>query len=401
MTPPPPTAVIEALRETLAQDKHLESMLEQSLAIARRRAERHLDPALYEALDWPVDLPSYEAYLREFVRWIPQQSGAKAWREKSAHDRQAQEVSDRIAHYFWLVGQNVSDGTTSIVENSGPFREWLTEFARQWGSFLDTPASFNQQILDSFLADAPEYTIGESLVDGRPNAPSGWLTFNQFFARELNGGLRPIADPGSNLTITSAADCSFQHLYGIDGESNIPDTTVKKTDSYGNVRQLLDGSRHADAFAGGTFVHYMLPPSAYHRFHLPVGGSVDEAFVIGGEVVMKVDLADHQFVSSDTTTTGYEFSQTRGVVTIDTAGDAAGDIGVVAVVPVGMSQVASVVLTATGERHMAKGEEFGYFQFGGSDMIILFQAGVDVELDTDPGPRKVGSVLGRIRTTAP
>jgi len=66
-----------------------------------------------------------------------------------------------------------------------------------------------------------------------------------------------------------------------------------------------------------------------------------------------------------------------------------------------MSQVASVVLTATGERHMAKGEEFGYFQFGGSDMIILFQAGVDVELDTDPGPRKVGSVLGRIRTTAP
>ena len=30
---------------------------------------------------------------------------------------------------------------------------------------------------------------------------------------------------------------------------------------------------YADAFAGGTFVHYQLPVHAYHRYHLPVAGT--------------------------------------------------------------------------------------------------------------------------------
>lgn len=393
-----PDAIIEKLRDTLSREDGLADRLEQSLVSAHARAEKDLDPALFAALEWPTNLSDYEAYLRGFVRWIPQQSDAKAWRDQSPGDRYAQEVSDRIAHHFWLVDQEVGDGSASIVENSVPFQDWLTEFAREWGSYLDTPESFSDDILASFVRDAPEYAVEDSLVQGRPNMPSGWMTFNQFFARELNGGLRPIADPTSNLTVTSPADCSYQHAYGIDDESNIPATTVKKTDTYGNMAQLLDGSRYADAFAGGTFVHYMLPPSAYHRFHLPIDGQVEEAFVIPGRVVMKVELDDHQFVSSDTTTTGYEFSQTRGVVTIDTAGSDAGDIGLVAVVPVGMSHVASVVLTASEGLHMAKGEEFGYFQFGGSDIIIVFQSGVDVQLDTDPSARKVGSIVGRVHT---
>lgn len=45
---------------------------------------------------------------------------------------------------------------------------------------------------------------------------------------------------------------------------------------------------------------------------------------------------------------------------------------------------------------MAKGEEFGYSQFDGSDMIILFQAGVDVHTDTDL--RKVGCAMGQVLT---
>lgn len=161
---------------------------------------------------------------------------------------------------------------TAIAENSEVFRGWLTEFARQWGSFLDTSESFNDDILQSFLRDAPEYTIEESLIGGRPNMPSGWVTFNQFFARELNPGLRPISEPTDNRVVTSPADCTFQHCYDIDAESNIPATTIKGNHHYGNITQLLEGSRYADTFANGTFVHYMLPPSAYHRFHVPVRG---------------------------------------------------------------------------------------------------------------------------------
>lgn len=376
-------------------DRDLAALLERSLRRAAERARAELNPDLVEALDWPQDLTGYYDYLARFIRWVPRQSDAPAWKSSAPGQRYAKEVSDRLAHFFWLVDQKVDVDDTAIGENSESFRGWLTEFARQWGSFLDTPDSFSRDILDSFLQDAPEYRVEESLIDGKPNTPSGWLTFNQFFARELNAGLRPICEPMNNLVFTSPADCSFQHCYGIDAGSNIPATTIKQTHRYGNIEQLMEGSSYGAAFANGTFAHYMLPPSAYHRYHLPVSGVVKESFVISGKVFMQVDLQDHELQSKDSAQTGYEFSQTRGVVTLDTSGSEDGDVGLVAVIPVGMSHVASVNLTTVPGTHVAKGEEFGFFQFGGSDIIILFQEGVDPQVDTDEEPRLVGSVIAR------
>jgi phosphatidylserine decarboxylase precursor len=394
---PEPDKIVRDLKALLEQQPQLEQLLEKSLLEAHRRAEAELDRELFEALEWPTDLAGYADYLRGFIRWIPREGNSSAWRSSAPQESYAQEVSDRLAHFFWLVDQDVHEDGGAVAEGSESFRGWLTDFARQWGSFLDTPESFDDDILQSFIDNAPDYHVEESMVDGRPNTPSGWLTFNQFFARELNGGLRPISEPTDNRVVTSPADCSYQHCYDIDEDSNIPATRIKRTHAYGNIRQLLEGSAYADAFAGGAFVHYMLPPSAYHRYHLPVAGTVRESFVVSGQVYMKVDLADHQLQSRDSTDTGYEFFQTRGVVVLDTAASAYGDIGLVAVVPVGMSHVASVNLTSTPGTTMAKGEEFGFFLFGGSDIIVLFQQGVDVEVDSDPAARKVGSVIARVR----
>ncbi len=80
-----------------------------------------------------------------------------------------------------------------------------------------------------------------------------------------------------------------------------------------------------------------LPPSACHRFHLPVSGRIEEAFVVAGKVFLQVGIQDHELVSKDNAETGYEFSHTRGVVTIDTSGSGAGNVGIVAVIPVGMA----------------------------------------------------------------
>ncbi len=390
------TSVIDDLLGMLAADEQLTHQLEQSLARARHEARDDLDPEVFQALTWPEDLAAYETYLRGFLRWIPQQSDADVWKRPAPEHRFAKEVSIRLGHFFFLIDQEL-DGGAKIAENSEDFARWLTDYTRAWGKFLDTPESFSEQILDSFLRDAPDYTIGESLVDGRPNMPSGWVTFNQFFARELNAGLRPIAEPASNLTVTSAADCSFKHRYDIDENSEIPAIEIKTTHRYGSVSELLAGSEFADRFAGGTFVHYMLPPSAYHRFHSPVAGTVQESFVIQGRVYMQVDIEDGELKSKDNSESGYEFFQTRGVVTVDTSAGHGEDIGMVAMIPVGMSQVASVVLTAGPDRTLVKGEEFGYFQFGGSDMILLFEAGVITDVDTDTAARKVGSVIGHCR----
>lgn len=355
-----------------------------------------MNPELYEALEWPRDLPEYYEYLKRFIRWVPRQSDAEAWKGSSPEGRYAKEVSDRLAHFFWLIDQETEEGETSLAHDSDAFRTWLTQFTREWGAFLDTPQSFSQEVLDSFMEDAPEYSVGESLVEGRPNTPSGWLTFNQFFARELNAGLRPIADPGENRTVVSPADCMFRQAFDIDAKSNIPATTIKQTHHYGNVKQLMEGSRYADAFAGGTFVHYMLPSSSYHRYHVPVSGRVEESFVLSGKVYVQVDLEDGQFAARDCAQSGYEFNQVRGVLTLDTAASEDGDLGLVGVVPVGMSHVASVNLTTVPGTNVAKGEEFGFFQFGGSDIIILFQAGLSPDVDTSTGLRRVGTPIAAV-----
>ncbi|HYX99301.1 MAG TPA: phosphatidylserine decarboxylase, partial [Mycobacterium sp.] len=77
-----------------------------------------------------------------------------------------------------------------------------------------------------------------------------------------------------------------------------------------------------------------------------------------------------------------------------------GDIGIVAVIPVGMAHVASVVMTAVECTPMSKGEEFGYFQFGGSDIIVLFQKGVDPQVNTSEDYRFVGTPIAQCRALA-
>lgn len=137
-------SVIEGLHDALGREAGLADVLEQSLTEAHRRAEADLDPELFEALDWPTDIGQYQDYIKRFLRWVPHQSFSDAWKNKRGHE---QEVNDRTAHFFFLVDQKV-DG--EAPQDSPVFREWMTEFSRQWGSFLDTPESFNPEILESF-----------------------------------------------------------------------------------------------------------------------------------------------------------------------------------------------------------------------------------------------------------
>lgn len=388
-----PTGIIRKLQEIVEQDANLARLIESSLRQAHEIARAELKQDLYGALSWPIDLPGYYDYLDEFARWIPRQTDNPAWQTSSPGERYAKEVSDRLAHFYWLIDQEINTGGSAVAQTHDVFRGWLTEYAQAWGNFLDKDESFDGEILQSFQRNAPEYHVEESMIDGRPNMPSGWHTFNQFFARELNVGLRPIADPTNNLVVTSPADCSFKQTFGIDAESNIPATRLKQTHVFGNIKELIEGSKYADSFAGGTFAHYELPPSVYHRYHVPVAGAVEEVFVVQGKVYMEVTIEDGELQSKDVSQSGYEFTQTRGVLTLDTGASGHGDLGIVAVIPVGMSHVASVNLNAAVGTHLSKGDEFGYFQFGGSDIIVVFQEGVAEQVDNDTSPRRMGTTI--------
>jgi phosphatidylserine decarboxylase len=80
---------------------------------------------------------------------------------------------------------------------------------------------------------------------------------------------------------------------------------------------------------------------------------------------------------------------------IDTAKSPHGDVGLVAVVPVGMAQISSTFLTVTEGQQVEKGQEFGYFQFGGSDIILLFQEGRAPKINESTEYRHYGTAIAR------
>lgn len=86
---------------------------------------------------------------------------------------------------------------------------------------------------------------------------------------------------------------------------------------------------------------------------------------------------------------GYQFLQARGCIIIES------DIGLVAVLPIGMAQVSSIKLSVIPNQPIIKGQEISYFQFGGSDIVLVFERGSQVELTAVEGTHyNTGKTIG-------
>jgi len=87
----------------------------------------------------------------------------------------------------------------------------------------------------------------------------------------------------------------------------------------------------------------------------------------------------------------YQFNQERGLIVIDSP-----EVGLVAVLPIGMAYVSSVNLTTEVGAELRKGDQFGYFMFGGSDIVTVFQDS-NVVLDAEVGRKYLqGQRLGSL-----
>jgi len=227
-----------------------------------------------------------------------------------------------------------------------------------------------------------------------------YRTFNQFFARHVKPGMRPIAGLVDHNTIVAPVDCTQVGAWRINAKSRIfteqvEDGIVKAKGLEWSIHELLADSRYADRFAGGVFTHGGLTTYDYHRYHAPVQGKVIESKIIQGEAYLDVivgqEINGNRKVSvlSAQNGTGYQFFQTRGLVVLDSP------IGLVACLPIGMAQVSSVVITAEVGVTLHKGEELGYFQFGGSDFVMVFERSSNVQLVIPAGARVAqGSWIG-------
>jgi phosphatidylserine decarboxylase precursor len=246
------------------------------------------------------------------------------------------------------------------------FQPWVHEFVNSLGRYLDTTASVKE--LESFIKD-PAYNVADYIED-----PSGWLTYNQFFARHIKAGKRPIAERNDERTIVFPADSIFKGQWEIDQNSEVTAKGLKWS-----VLKLLDGSPYQERFKGGTFTHSYLSPRDYHRYHTPVSGVIKEIRKITGEVVLDVYKKDDGTLAVIDGDVGYQFIQERGLVIIDSP------LGLVAMLPIGMGIVSSVNFTADKGATLVKGEELGYFAFGGSDIILLFEAKAKVTFSAEVG----------------
>jgi phosphatidylserine decarboxylase precursor len=279
-------------------------------------------------------IPQYYEFLEKLLTDIPTERG----------------MNDAVLNFHFLV----SYSPDNILNKDETFTKWLTWFARDHGKFLDTVES--GKALDTFINN-PKYNI----EDYDPG-PGGWLTFNQFFTRRLKPGKRPIADRCNDHIIVSPTDSVYLGYWPIAKESTIE----AKGSSY-SIYELLDGSLFSNEFSRGVFTHSYLDTSDYHRYHVPVGGVVKEVRKIPGNVIVEIGK-DENGERTVTDNIGFQFKQARGILILDTA------VGLVALIPVGMGHTSSVNFTAEVNSTLVKGEEFGYFAQGGSDMIMLFQS---------------------------
>ncbi|KAI3392356.1 hypothetical protein diail_5836 [Diaporthe ilicicola] len=312
-----------------------------------------------------------------------------------------------------------------------PLSKWTVEFAKRVGDWMSTGESITQKAIHSFQ-NSPKYNYGEAEAP-----PDGWKTFNQLFARHLKQGMRPISasDPTNdnyNRVVVYPADSTFDGAWPIDEKEQV---TIK--DLPWKISDLLQSSEYASYFKSGTWMHAFLNTFDYHRQHAPVGGTVVEANVIQGLAYLQVradpvtgKLRQHRsFVPpapqlsrkralGDTLDipgdnigapeseldapdeAGYQFLQARGCVIIKNE-----LLGYVAVLPIGMAQVSSVKLAwepKQGEEYpihpnvdIKKGDEISHFEFGGSDIVLVFQKDADIQILGAQGIDAQGSVTSK------
>ena len=364
------TEATKALMRICNENTEVRTLLEHAIAQAATiNPDRKYNPAqslteFYDFVDWnvrqlPWDVMIYPA---------PNDYG------RSLYGR-----TDQGIGYFWFIVDQPLDELRDrgffypTVEFVEPFASWLSTYSQSWGDWLDTEASWNDSYYH-MVKDDPEWGLDKGWY-GEGNQ---WRTYNEFFARKLaSPDMRPIAD----VEVVAPADSWPKKTWAIDDQNQLVyDDLQIKTAKISDIAQLIGtDSQYKEAFAGGTLTHTFLDVNCYHRYHAPVDGVLKELRKVpgvsagGGYTLWDNEKKLYYYVND----LGFQMVETRSCAIIETK-----DYGLVAMLPVGMSQICSVnwLPTLHVGQTLHRGDEMGYFQFGGSDIVMIFQRGVNVEL---------------------
>jgi phosphatidylserine decarboxylase len=191
--------------------------------------------------------------------------------------------------------------------------------------------------------------------------------FNEFFYRQLKPDARPCSAPDNPRIIVSPADCRSVVFNKMEVATSI---WVKGREF--SIERLLGKAYPEDAhrYKNGALGIFRLAPQDYHRFHIPVDGVMGVPKPIEGEYYTVNPMA----IRSALDVYG---ENVRVVIPIDSVAH-----GRVMVICVGAMMVGSTVITRKAGENVKRAEELGYFKFGGSTILLLFEEG-SMKFDDD------------------
>ncbi|OGN63479.1 MAG: phosphatidylserine decarboxylase [Chlamydiae bacterium RIFCSPHIGHO2_12_FULL_49_9] len=225
-----------------------------------------------------------------------------------------------------------------------PFFSWAYGFLQKRKSSAKKIAPFIQ----AYGIDASEF------------ADSGFDSFNDFFIRKLKPERRPIAqDPKIVVLPADGRYLVFNQF----------DRFFIKGQEF-SLLEFLKDPPMARRFQEGSMAIARLCPSDYHRFHFPCDGIPAKPRLINGLLYSVNPIALKKNVSI--------LSENKRMITeIETD-----HFGTVLYIEIGATSVGSIRQTYTPDLKVKKGDEKGYFEFGGSCIALLFEKG-RVTFDAD------------------
>lgn len=228
-------------------------------------------------------------------------------------------------------------------------------FSQWYGRRMNTPESAAR--VAPFIA---EYGLDPADF---ADEPESYRSFNEFFFRKLKLEARPIDADEANVVFPADG----RHL-GFQNASEIQGVFVKGQKF--DLPALLGDAKLAEDYSDGALVLSRLCPVDYHRFHFPVAGIPGETRLIDGPLFSVNPIALRQRLA-------YLWTNKRTVTKLQTE-----RFGTVICMEIGATCVGTIQQTYTPCQPIAKGGEKGFFAFGGSSTITIFESGT-IRLDAD------------------
>jgi len=266
------------------------------------------------------------------------------------HDRQtAKLVEEKIPEYIWLsLNMMYQNPSARVAVNSKRIQSVLKHMSETQGRRFNNPTSKRE------IAKFIEYhhLNTEEILDPLDS----FKNFNEFFYRKLKPAFRKIYDNNNPLHATSAADSRLHVFETIDSATKI---WIKGKNF--SLNHLLRDEKIAAQYEGGSIAIFRLAPQDYHRFHSPVEGEIVDIVELTGTYYTVNPVA----VRSETDVFT-ENKRCRVHIKSPQFGD-------VMYITVGATMVGSIIFTVKKGQKIKKGDEIGYFAFGGSTVINIFK----------------------------